>query len=198
MTLLRTVLLLIRLFSGSCWRTVITATGIRWTARLEEGGGGAYLPLHGRKGPNRRIRSADPQTRRCRRGHHLLGIRAYGARAGQMAQPIHRPYLREWPRRRWWKTPLARKDYAGDRQAVSREEAARICGSRAGNMRVWLDQVLKGEFGGVERYLAEKCGFTGEEITRLRDSLIVEVGSEEDIVKVSEIEGWTPDGGVVD
>lgn len=94
--------------------------------------------------------------------------------------------------------PAPEKIYAGDRPAVSREEAARICGSRAGNMRAWLHQVLQGEFGGVERYLAEKCGLAAEEITRLRDSLIVEVGSEDDVVKVSSIEGWTPDGGVVE
>lgn len=96
------------------------------------------------------------------------------------------------------KPPSPEKIYTGDRQAVSREEAARICGSRAGNMRVWLDRVLQGEFGGVERYLVERCGLTQEEVLRLRDSLIVEVQGEEDVVKVSSIDGWTPEGGVVD
>ncbi|KEF61127.1 uncharacterized protein A1O9_02692 [Exophiala aquamarina CBS 119918] len=90
------------------------------------------------------------------------------------------------------------KIYTGDRQAVSREEAARICGSRAGNMRAWLDQVLQREFGGVERYLTEKCGLTADEVVTLRDYLVVSVGADDDVVKVSSIEGWTPDGGVVD
>jgi len=96
------------------------------------------------------------------------------------------------------KPPSPEKIYAGDREVVSREQAARICGSRAGNMRVWLDQVLQGEFGGVERYLVERCGLSEAEVVTLRDHLIVEVQGEENVVRMSNIDGWTPEGGVVD
>lgn len=93
----------------------------------------------------------------------------------------------------------AEKIYQGDRKTpLSREEAARICGSRAGNMRAWLTQVLEGEFGGVERYLREKCGLSDDEINRLREYLTVEVAGEDHVLQVCGIEGWTPEGGVVD
>ena len=87
--------------------------------------------------------------------------------------------------------------YTSDKPGISREEAARICGSRAGNMRAWLRAVLEGEFGGVQRYLTKMCGLSNDEVRRLRDSLIREV-KPEDVVRPSEIPGWTPDGGVVD
>ncbi|KAK5061611.1 hypothetical protein LTR84_008155 [Exophiala bonariae] len=93
----------------------------------------------------------------------------------------------------------AEKIYQGDRKTpLSRAEAARICGSRAGNMRAWLTQVLDGEFGGVEKYLKEKCGLSGEEVKRLREFLTVEVNGEDEVIAKSAIEGWTPEGGVVD
>ncbi|RVX71473.1 hypothetical protein B0A52_05045 [Exophiala mesophila] len=85
-----------------------------------------------------------------------------------------------------------------DKNAVSREEAARICGSRAGNMRAWLDTVLDGEFGGVDRYLTEKCGLTTEQIDRLRTILSVPVPDGHEVTRRSEIAGWTPEGGVQD
>ncbi|KAK7894151.1 hypothetical protein LTR67_006854 [Exophiala xenobiotica] len=84
------------------------------------------------------------------------------------------------------------------RPQISREEAARICGSRAGNMRAFLKVVLEKELGGVERYLVERCGLTMDEVTRLRDSLIVKVHDEGQVVKKCEIKGWTAEGGVQD
>ncbi|KAK5941601.1 hypothetical protein PMZ80_005549 [Knufia obscura] len=79
---------------------------------------------------------------------------------------------------------------------MSREEAARICGSRAGNVKAFLTIVLDGEFGGVERYLTEKCGLTKEEVEKLRKILVVPVQKVEDVVRVQGIKGWTPEGGV--
>jgi len=87
--------------------------------------------------------------------------------------------------------------HMGERPAISREEAARICGSRAGNMRAWMRTVLQGEFGGIEGYLTKMCGFSNDEVRRLRDLLIREV-KPEDVVRPRDIPGWTPDGGVVD
>lgn len=93
----------------------------------------------------------------------------------------------------------AEKIYQGDRKApLSRAEAARICGSRAGNMRAWLTQVLEGEFGGVENYLKEKCGLTADEVLRLREFLTVEVQGEHEVIARTGIAGWTPEGGVED
>ncbi len=83
------------------------------------------------------------------------------------------------------------------RPTISREEAARICGSRAGNMRAFLKVVLEKELGGVERYLVERCGLTKDEVARLRDSLIVRV-DEGEVVNQCEIKGWTAEGGVQD
>ncbi|EXJ62882.1 hypothetical protein A1O7_03324 [Cladophialophora yegresii CBS 114405] len=88
-------------------------------------------------------------------------------------------------------------DAAGARPAISRDEAARICGSRAGNMRAFLRTVLDGEFGGVHAYLTDRCGLTAEEVQRLRDALIEEVSTEEVLARV-EIEGWTAEEGCVD
>lgn len=61
-------------------------------------------------------------------------------------------------------------------------------------MRAWLTQVLEGEFGGVERYLREKCGLSDDEINRLREYLTVEVAGEDHVLQVCGIEGWTPEG----
>ncbi|EXJ93115.1 hypothetical protein A1O3_01672 [Capronia epimyces CBS 606.96] len=90
------------------------------------------------------------------------------------------------------------KIYIGkDRPGMTREEAALICGSRAGNMRAFLKTVLEAEFGGVEKYLVDKCGLNPDEVQRLRDSLIVKL-PEDQVVTPSAIDGWTPDGGCVD
>ncbi|OCT54969.1 protein-tyrosine phosphatase [Cladophialophora carrionii] len=86
---------------------------------------------------------------------------------------------------------------ASSRPAISRDEAARICGSRAGNMRAFLRTVLDGEFGGIHAYLTDRCGLTAEEVQRLRDALIEEVPTQEVLGRV-EIEGWTAEGGCVD
>lgn len=56
---------------------------------------------------------------------------------------------------------------------MTAEEAARVCGSRASNMARWLDVVLKKEFGGVEKYMMEKCGFTVEDVEKIRNNLLV-------------------------
>ncbi|KAK6368255.1 hypothetical protein LTS17_009996 [Exophiala oligosperma] len=87
--------------------------------------------------------------------------------------------------------------WPGDKPQITREAAARICGSRAGNMRAFLRLVLDRELGSVEQYLSERCGFSEIEIVKLRDSLIAKV-SPTDVVKQCEIKGWTADGGVED
>ncbi|KAL6250201.1 hypothetical protein RBB50_002502 [Rhinocladiella similis] len=87
------------------------------------------------------------------------------------------------------------RTWPGERPQITREAAARICGSRAGNMRAFLKLVLDQELGSVEQYLSERCGFNEIEIGRLRDSLIEKV-AEGDVVKQCEIKGWTADGGV--
>ncbi|OAP61090.1 hypothetical protein AYL99_03291 [Fonsecaea erecta] len=85
------------------------------------------------------------------------------------------------------------------RPAVSREEAARICGSRAGNMRAFLRTVLADEFGGVTNYLTRMCGFSEDEVVRLRDNLIELVDADgEEVLGMVEIDGWTAEGGCVD
>ena len=81
---------------------------------------------------------------------------------------------------------------------MSREEAGRIVGSRAGNVKAFLRLVLDGEFGGVEKYLTEMCGLSGEEVEKLRNILVVPVTRVEDVVPVRSVKGWTPEGGVED
>lgn len=81
---------------------------------------------------------------------------------------------------------------------MSREEAARIVGSRAGNVKAFLRLVLDGEFGGVEKYLTDMCGLSKEDVEKLRRILVVPVQKIEDVVPVRNIKGWTPDGGVQD
>lgn len=81
---------------------------------------------------------------------------------------------------------------------MSREEAARIVGSRAGNVRAFLKLILDGEFGGVEKYLTDMCGLSKEDVEKLRQILVVPVQNIEDVVPVRSIKGWTPDGGVQD
>ncbi|EXJ91328.1 hypothetical protein A1O1_04440 [Capronia coronata CBS 617.96] len=84
-----------------------------------------------------------------------------------------------------------------DRPGMTREEAALICGSRAGNIRAFLKTVVDAEFGGVERYLVEKCGFSPDEVQRLRDNLIAEV-PEDQVVVPCPIDGWSPEHGCSD
>ena len=55
---------------------------------------------------------------------------------------------------------------------MTRAEALRICGSRSGNLRVFMREVLEKELGGVERYLTGLCGFSGEEVRMLREGLV--------------------------
>ncbi|RMZ80559.1 hypothetical protein DV737_g2935, partial [Chaetothyriales sp. CBS 132003] len=79
---------------------------------------------------------------------------------------------------------------------VSRAEAARICGSRASNMRAWIETVLDGEFGGVDRYLTEMVGLSAHEVEGLRKGLVVEVAQEGDLVEPVPIAGWTVERGM--
>lgn len=58
--------------------------------------------------------------------------------------------------------------------AMTRAEAERAVGSRAKNMIVFLGDVLDGEFGGVEKYLLERCELNGKEVESLRRRLVVE------------------------
>lgn len=55
---------------------------------------------------------------------------------------------------------------------MSREEAERICGSRRGNMVVFLRDVVEGEMGGVRQYLKDYCKFTDEDIDKIRENLM--------------------------
>lgn len=81
---------------------------------------------------------------------------------------------------------------------MSREEASRIVGSRAGNIKAFLRLVLDGEFGGVENYMMSKCGLSSEEVEKLKQILVVPVQRVEDVVPVRGIKDWTADGGVQD
>lgn len=83
---------------------------------------------------------------------------------------------------------------------MSRAEAARIVGARAGNMRAFLTLILDGEFGGVEKYMVERCGLSKEDVEKLRNILVVDVDKVEDVVPVRgvRIEGWSADGGIID
>ena len=75
------------------------------------------------------------------------------------------------------------------RQGMSREQAERIVGSRAKNMTVFLREVLDGEFGGVRKYLKDYCGFSDEDVDRIRKNLVVEGGE-----VVSPPQGWKSEG----
>jgi protein tyrosine/serine phosphatase len=79
---------------------------------------------------------------------------------------------------------------------MTRAEAARICGSRAANMRAFLSQVLDGEFGGVEKYLTEMVGLSAEEVEELKRGLVVEVVDEGEVVVCRDIKGWSLEGGM--
>ena len=81
-------------------------------------------------------------------------------------------------------------------EGVSRSEAARIVGSRAGNIREFLKRVLDAEFGGVEKYLMEMVGLSKEEVETLREGLVVEVLNEAEVVRPVGIEGWSLEGGM--
>ena len=56
---------------------------------------------------------------------------------------------------------------------MTREEARRLCGSRASNMKRWLKVVLQGEFGGAARYLQDHCSFSEEEVSTITENLVV-------------------------
>lgn len=81
---------------------------------------------------------------------------------------------------------------------MSREEASRIVGSRAGNIKAFLKIVVDGEWGGVEKYLTDMCKFSTDEVEKLKKILVVPVTKPEDVVPVRNIKNWTPDGGVQD
>ena len=85
------------------------------------------------------------------------------------------------------------------KDALSRAEAARICGSRAGNIRRFITQVLEGEWGGVEAYLKGMIGLSDEEVESLRTGLVVRVDDEEGeeaMIRRVGIEGWSLEGGM--
>ncbi|ETN40847.1 uncharacterized protein HMPREF1541_05127 [Cyphellophora europaea CBS 101466] len=84
-------------------------------------------------------------------------------------------------------------------QVLSRAEAARICGSRAPNIRAFVKEVLEGEWGGVERYLVDYVGLSVDEVDKLRNGLVVKVPEdegEEAVMQRKHIEGWSLDGGM--
>ena len=83
------------------------------------------------------------------------------------------------------KTAEAGAEANSKRQGMSREQAERIVGSRAKNMTVFLREVLDGEFGGVRKYLKDYCGFSDEDVDRIRKNLVAEGGE-----VVSPPEGW--------
>lgn len=56
---------------------------------------------------------------------------------------------------------------------MTRDEAKRVCGSRASNMAQWLKAVLEKEFGGAEKYLMEHCKFSAEDVEKIRNNLLV-------------------------
>jgi protein tyrosine/serine phosphatase len=58
--------------------------------------------------------------------------------------------------------------------AMTREEAERAISSRANNIIVFLNEVVDGEWGGVEKYMQEHCGLSIEDIELVRERLIVE------------------------
>ena len=75
------------------------------------------------------------------------------------------------------------------KQGMSREQAERIVGSRAKNMITFLKEVLDEEFGGVRKYLKDYCGFTDEDVDRIRSNLVVEGGE-----VVSPPDNWKSEG----
>lgn len=81
---------------------------------------------------------------------------------------------------------------------LTREEAARICGSRAGNIKAFLTLVMDKEFGGAEKYVTTMCGLTNEEVAALRQAIVSPVENADDVVQMKGIKGWTADGGVQD
>jgi hypothetical protein len=82
------------------------------------------------------------------------------------------------------------KEGEGDlrKKGMSREQAERIVGSRAKNMQVFLKEVLDGEFGGARKYLKDYCGFTDEDLNKIKENLVVEAEA------VSPPEGWRSEG----
>lgn len=92
-----------------------------------------------------------------------------------------------------------REGEAKRQEVLSRADAARICGSRAGNIRAFIQTVMDGEWGGVERYLTEMVGLSQDEVQRLRSGLVVKVPEDEGddaVRKRVPIEGWSLEGGM--
>jgi hypothetical protein len=69
---------------------------------------------------------------------------------------------------------------------MTREEARRVCGSRASNMAQWLNVVLEKEFGGAEKYLTDHCKFSAEDVEKIRNNLLV---PGEGTVKIVDVPG---------
>jgi hypothetical protein len=85
-----------------------------------------------------------------------------------------------------------------ENKGLTRAEAARICGSRAANIRAFVALVVQGEWGGVERYLTEMVGLSEAEVARLRDGLVVPVEDEAEVVRRTDIEGWDVEMGMLE
>ena len=69
---------------------------------------------------------------------------------------------------------------------MTKEEAHRICGSRASNMRRWLEVVLEREFGGAAKYLKDYVDLSDGDVQKIREHLIV---PEKATVKPVEVPG---------
>lgn len=59
-----------------------------------------------------------------------------------------------------------------------REGAARMVSSRRENMRDTL-AMIRARWGGVEEFVVKECGLSQEEVGRIRENLVVELGEGE-------------------
>lgn len=56
---------------------------------------------------------------------------------------------------------------------IGEDAARRMIGAKRESM-IGALEMLRGEFGGAEGYFRERCGFSGEEIERIRGYLVVD------------------------
>ena len=70
--------------------------------------------------------------------------------------------------------PKAGEKSEESRLGMSREQAERIVGSRAMNMRMFLSDVLDKEFGGAYKCVNEHLGFSAEQIEEIVRNLVEE------------------------
>ena len=70
--------------------------------------------------------------------------------------------------------PKADEKSTESRPGMSREQAERIVGSRAMNMRMFLSDVLDKEFGGAYKCVNEHLGFSAEQIEEIIKNLVEE------------------------